>query len=246
MLSRRRTNIEVADGAAERIPADDRSIDAIWAVNTMHHWVDDRARCTEIARVLRPNGRAPPRRRGVHRPVAPRPPTIRNRSRQRAPRLHDGRRRNRWADLLRCRRTHRRRRIEPPHRRPTGYQRRRPRRRQPSSDGFRVTPRAGVPGHPSTRRDGVLGGGHDGSTLRSRRRARSTPRASAAQLLDTKPRRTARNEVVEATGAGFLALRTYDEVGRRPLIRRCLRHEPHPSLGVSAKPRLLVGRQLRW
>lgn len=56
-LSRRRANIEVADGAAERIPANDRSIDAIWAVNTMHHWVDVERGVAEIARVLRPNGR---------------------------------------------------------------------------------------------------------------------------------------------------------------------------------------------
>ena len=56
-LSRRRTNIEVADGAAERIPADGGSVDAIWAVNTMHHWVDVERGVAEIARVLRPNGR---------------------------------------------------------------------------------------------------------------------------------------------------------------------------------------------
>ena len=56
-LSRRRANIEVADGAAEQIPVDDRSIDAIWAVNTMHHWVDVERGVAEIARVLRPNGR---------------------------------------------------------------------------------------------------------------------------------------------------------------------------------------------
>jgi ubiquinone/menaquinone biosynthesis C-methylase UbiE len=57
IFSRRRTNIEVADGAAERIPANDRIIDAIWAVNTMHHWVDVERGVAEIARVLRPNGR---------------------------------------------------------------------------------------------------------------------------------------------------------------------------------------------
>ena len=57
LFSRRRTDIEVVDGAAERIPAGDRSVDAIWAVNTMHHWVDVGAGVAEIARVLRPNGR---------------------------------------------------------------------------------------------------------------------------------------------------------------------------------------------
>jgi SAM-dependent methyltransferase len=58
MSSRHRANIEVADGAAERIPADDRSIDVVWAVNTMHHWVEIERGAAEIARVLRPTGRA--------------------------------------------------------------------------------------------------------------------------------------------------------------------------------------------
>lgn len=57
MFSRRRTNVEVIDGTAEGIPVDDRTIDAIWAVNTMHHWVDVERGVAEIARVLRPDGR---------------------------------------------------------------------------------------------------------------------------------------------------------------------------------------------
>lgn len=57
VLSRRRANIEVVDGAAERIPVDDHSVDAVLAVNTMHHWVDVERGASEIARVLRPNGR---------------------------------------------------------------------------------------------------------------------------------------------------------------------------------------------
>jgi ubiquinone/menaquinone biosynthesis C-methylase UbiE len=57
MFSRHRPNIEVVDGAAERIPVDDHSIDAIWAVNTMHHWVDVERGVAEVARVLRPSGR---------------------------------------------------------------------------------------------------------------------------------------------------------------------------------------------
>ena len=57
LASRHRARIEVVDGAAERIPADDRSIDAIWAVNTMHHWIEVEIGVAEIARVLRPNGR---------------------------------------------------------------------------------------------------------------------------------------------------------------------------------------------
>jgi SAM-dependent methyltransferase len=55
--SRHRHLIDVVDGAAERIPAADRSIDAVWAVNTMHHWVDLDQGIVEIARVLRPTGR---------------------------------------------------------------------------------------------------------------------------------------------------------------------------------------------
>lgn len=56
-LSRRRKLISVVDGAAEQIPAGDGSIDAVWAVNTMHHWVDVERAAGEIARVLRTGGR---------------------------------------------------------------------------------------------------------------------------------------------------------------------------------------------
>ncbi len=56
-FSRHRARVEVVEGAAERIPVDDGSIDAIWAVNTMHHWVDVERGVAEIARVLRPSGR---------------------------------------------------------------------------------------------------------------------------------------------------------------------------------------------
>jgi ubiquinone/menaquinone biosynthesis C-methylase UbiE len=54
---RRRAAIRVADGSAESIPADDRSVDASWTVNTMHHWTDLDAAVRELARVLRPGGR---------------------------------------------------------------------------------------------------------------------------------------------------------------------------------------------
>ena len=57
LISRRRSSVEVVDGAAERIPVGDRTIDAIWAVNTMHHWGDVEHGAAEIARVLKPEGR---------------------------------------------------------------------------------------------------------------------------------------------------------------------------------------------
>ena len=54
---RGRSAIRVVDGAAESIPADDHSVDALWTVNTMHHWTDLDAAVREMARVLRPGGR---------------------------------------------------------------------------------------------------------------------------------------------------------------------------------------------
>lgn len=54
---RRRAAIRVADGSAESIPADDHGVDAVWTVNTMHHWMDLDAAIHELARVLRPGGR---------------------------------------------------------------------------------------------------------------------------------------------------------------------------------------------
>jgi SAM-dependent methyltransferase len=56
-LQRARNRITVVDAAAEHLPVDDASIDAIWAVNTMHHWVDPERGAAEIARALRPGGR---------------------------------------------------------------------------------------------------------------------------------------------------------------------------------------------
>lgn len=52
-----RKRITVADGAAEQLPANDDSIDAVWSVNTMHHWIEPAAATEEIVRVLRPGGR---------------------------------------------------------------------------------------------------------------------------------------------------------------------------------------------
>ncbi len=56
-VSRHGGRVEVVDGTAERIPADDDSVDVLWAVNTMHHWLDPETAASEIARVLRPTGR---------------------------------------------------------------------------------------------------------------------------------------------------------------------------------------------
>jgi SAM-dependent methyltransferase len=55
--SPRRQHLEVIDGTAEHLPVDDATVDAIWAVNTMHHWTDVGAGVNEIARALRPGGR---------------------------------------------------------------------------------------------------------------------------------------------------------------------------------------------
>jgi ubiquinone/menaquinone biosynthesis C-methylase UbiE len=52
-----RAGIAVLDGAAESIPLGDASIDALWTVNTLHHWTDRTSACREVARVMRPGGR---------------------------------------------------------------------------------------------------------------------------------------------------------------------------------------------
>jgi SAM-dependent methyltransferase len=52
-----RQRIEVVDGAAESLPVADGSVDAVWTVNTMHHWSDADRALREIHRVLRPGGR---------------------------------------------------------------------------------------------------------------------------------------------------------------------------------------------
>lgn len=55
--SKNRKCIRVSDGAAEALPAADGEVDAIWSVNTMHHWNSARDGAVEIARVLTPGGR---------------------------------------------------------------------------------------------------------------------------------------------------------------------------------------------
>lgn len=57
LFSRHRSRIDVVDAAAERLAVPDHSIDVAWAVNSMHHWVDQEAAARELARALRPGGR---------------------------------------------------------------------------------------------------------------------------------------------------------------------------------------------
>ena len=57
LWQRARSRIEVVDGAAEATGLDQDSVDAIWAVNSMHHWTDREVAYGELARILRPGGR---------------------------------------------------------------------------------------------------------------------------------------------------------------------------------------------
>jgi len=50
-------NIDLAEGRAEAIPADDRSVDAVVASLSLMYVIDRAAAAMEIARVLRPGGR---------------------------------------------------------------------------------------------------------------------------------------------------------------------------------------------
>lgn len=52
-----RARVIVLDGAAESIPVADGSVDALWTVNTMHHWTERTRASSELARVVRPGGR---------------------------------------------------------------------------------------------------------------------------------------------------------------------------------------------
>jgi ubiquinone/menaquinone biosynthesis C-methylase UbiE len=51
------TNIDLAEGRAEALPADDRSIDVVIASLSLMYVIDRAAAAKEIARVLRPGGR---------------------------------------------------------------------------------------------------------------------------------------------------------------------------------------------
>lgn len=54
---RHRSAIRVVDGAAESIPLADGSVDALWTVNTIHHWTDRDRASRELARVMKKGGR---------------------------------------------------------------------------------------------------------------------------------------------------------------------------------------------
>lgn len=50
--------ITVLEGSAEELPVADASIDAAWATNALHHFDDLEGAARELARVVRPGGRA--------------------------------------------------------------------------------------------------------------------------------------------------------------------------------------------
>lgn len=54
---RHRGAIRIADGAAESIPLGDGSVDALWTVNTIHHWTERDGAARELARVMKVGGR---------------------------------------------------------------------------------------------------------------------------------------------------------------------------------------------
>jgi SAM-dependent methyltransferase len=54
---RHRATIRIVDGAAESIPLADGSVDALWTVNTIHHWTERDQASRELARVMKPGGR---------------------------------------------------------------------------------------------------------------------------------------------------------------------------------------------
>jgi SAM-dependent methyltransferase len=56
-VQRRGEAIRVVDGAAESIPVADGSVDALWTVNTIHHWTERDQASRELARVMKPGGR---------------------------------------------------------------------------------------------------------------------------------------------------------------------------------------------
>ena len=57
LLGRVRDRMRILDGSAEATTVAAGSIDAAWAVNTMHHWTNMSAGIAELARVLADGGR---------------------------------------------------------------------------------------------------------------------------------------------------------------------------------------------
>ena len=62
MRFRRRTagladRLSIMKGKAEEIPLDDASVNGAWSINCVHHWGDDQVACTELGRVMKPDGR---------------------------------------------------------------------------------------------------------------------------------------------------------------------------------------------
>ncbi len=55
--TRRRSNVEVLEGVAERLPLADASATAVWSLASVHHWPDLDGGIREVRRVLEPGGR---------------------------------------------------------------------------------------------------------------------------------------------------------------------------------------------
>jgi ubiquinone/menaquinone biosynthesis C-methylase UbiE len=56
-LTRRAPGVTFVEGTADAIPVADASVDAAWALATVHHWPDLEPSLREVARVLEPGGR---------------------------------------------------------------------------------------------------------------------------------------------------------------------------------------------
>lgn len=57
LFQKARKRIRIVDGTAEATGVEPASVNAAWAVNTMHHWSDIAGGVGELARVLAPGGR---------------------------------------------------------------------------------------------------------------------------------------------------------------------------------------------
>ncbi|MDE0121082.1 MAG: methyltransferase domain-containing protein [bacterium] len=49
--------LSIKKGKAEEIPLEDASVNGAWSINCVHHWGDDEVACTELGRVMKPDGR---------------------------------------------------------------------------------------------------------------------------------------------------------------------------------------------